>query len=58
MTCYCGGHYRCEKCRRDVCYCKCVADGAPQSQEAVTFGYVNPSQARIEAWQTKQELTR
>ena len=58
MTCYCGGHYRCEKCRRDVCYCSCATDGAPQTQAEVTFGYVNPSIARLEAWANKQELTR
>lgn len=55
-TCYCGGHYRCGTCRHDVCYCTC--DPTPTTREAVTAGYVNPSQARLNAWHTKQELTR
>lgn len=58
MTCYCGGHYRCEKCRRDVCYCECRTDGAPHTQAEVTAGYVNPSQARTAAWNEKLELTQ
>jgi hypothetical protein len=33
-------------------------DGAPQTREEVTSGYVNPSQERIAAWAQKQELTR
>jgi len=33
-------------------------DGAPQTREEVTAGYINPSQARMAAWQQKQELTR
>lgn len=53
--CYCGGHYRCEDCRRDVCFCTCQIDGAPET--TATAGYVNPTQARMDAWQTKQELT-
>lgn len=53
--CYCGGHYRCEECRRDVCFCACKTDGAPHSREAVTSGYVNPTQARLDAWAKKQE---
>jgi hypothetical protein len=57
-TCYCGGHYRCETCRLDVCYCACRTDGAPQTQAEVTSGHVNPSTARLEAWANKQELTR
>lgn len=56
--CYCGGHYRCDTCRHDVCYCTCKADGAPQTQAEVTAGYVNPSQARQDAWNQKLELTR
>lgn len=54
--CYCGGHYRCDKCRHDVCFCICDADGTPQTREEVTSGYVNPSTARIEAWAEKQGL--
>ena len=56
--CYCGGNYRCEDCRRDVCFCTCHADGAPQTRAEVTAGYVNPSQARMDAWTQKLELTR
>lgn len=56
--CYCGGHYRCEKCRHDVCYCICDVDGAPHTQAEVTAGYVHPSQAHLEAWNLNQELSR
>lgn len=57
--CYCGDRYRCEDCHRDVCFCICEVDGAPDTQEAVTAGgRVNPSIARLEAWEEKQELTR
>ena len=56
--CYCGGHYRCDTCRHDVCYCTCQRDGAPHTQAEVTAGYVNPSQARMDAWTQKLELTR
>lgn len=54
--CYCGGHYRCEDCRRDVCFCTCQTDGAPET--TATAGHVNPSQARQDAWAEKLELTR
>jgi len=57
-ACYCGGHYRCETCRRDVCFCPGHEDPTPDTQAEVTAGYVNPSQARIEAWTEKRELTR
>jgi hypothetical protein len=33
-------------------------DGAPQTREEVTAGYVNPSQERMAAWQQKRDLTR
>ncbi|QFG09596.1 hypothetical protein HYQ00_gp52 [Arthrobacter phage TripleJ] len=56
--CYCGGNYRCQDCRRDVCYCNCEHDGTPDTQAEVTAGHVNPSTARLEAWAQKQELTR
>lgn len=56
--CYCGRLYTCEDCAADVCACTCEVDGAPQTQAEVTSGHVNPSQARIEAWQNKMELTR
>ena len=55
-TCYCGGHYRCEDCRHDVCFCVCERDGTPVTQPVA--GYVNPSTARLEAWAEKLELTR
>ena len=45
-ACYCGRLYTCE------------VDGAPQTRAEVTAGYVNPSQARLDAWQNKLELTR
>lgn len=56
--CYCGDRYRCDDCHRDVCFCTCEVDGAPQTQAEVTGGYVNPTQARMAAWDEKQELTR
>lgn len=56
MSCYCAGLYRCEKCRRDVCYCACDTDGAPQ--EATTSGYIHPAQPGIDAWAEKEALTR
>lgn len=56
--CYCGDRYRCEDCHHDVCFCTCEKDGAPQTQAEVTGGYVNPTQARMAAWDEKQELTR
>ena len=57
--CYCGSRYNCEDCHHDVCLCTCEKDGAPQTQEEVTAGgYVNPSTARLAAWEEKQELTR
>lgn len=56
--CYCGRLYPCEDCGGDVCNCQCRTDGAPQTQAEVTSGYVNPSQARIDAWTQKLELTR
>lgn len=55
-ACYCGGLYRCEKCRRDVCYCPGHEDPTPQ--EAVTSGYTHPAQPGIDAWAEKMELTR
>ena len=56
--CYCGGHYRCDQCRHDVCYCRCETDGAPQTRAEVTAGYVNPSAAKEAAWAEKVSLTR
>lgn len=56
--CYCGRLYICEDCGGDVCNCRCEVDGAPQTRAAVTAGYVNPSQARLEAWAEKLELTQ
>lgn len=53
--CYCGDRYRCEDCRRDVCYCVCEKDGTP---ETTTAGYVNPSAALQAAYDEKLELTR
>ena len=57
-TCYCGGNYRCETCRHDVCYCTCHTDGAPHTPAETTAGYVNPSAAKEAAWAEKLELTR
>lgn len=56
--CYCGGLYLCEDCGGDVCLCTCDIDGAPQTQAEVTSGYVNPTQARLDAWREKQEAMR
>lgn len=56
--CYCGGHYRCDQCRHDVCFCTCNVDGTPETRAEVTAGHVNPSQARQDAWAQKLELTR
>lgn len=56
--CYCGDRYRCEDCHKDVCFCICETDGAPQTREEVTSGWVNPSTTRLEAWANKQELTQ
>lgn len=56
MSCYCGGHYRCETCRRDVCYCPGHEDPTPH--EAPTSGYTHPAQPGIDAWAEKLELTR
>jgi hypothetical protein len=56
--CFCGKLYTCDDCGGDVCDCTCDIDGAPHSQEAVTAGHVNPSQARMDAWTARQELRR
>ena len=56
QPCYCGRLYTCDDCGGDVCNCTCDVDGAPQTQPVA--GYVNPSQARLNAWQEKLELTR
>ena len=56
-ACYCGGHYRCETCRRDVCFCPGHEDPTPDAQEAVTSGYTHPAQPGIDAWAEKKELT-
>lgn len=56
--CYCGGHYRCEICRRDVCFCNCPTDPTPETQAAVTAGYIDPTAAHAAAWEQKLELTR
>ena len=58
QQCRCGDLFRCGDCRKDVCFCTCVTDGTPHTQEAVTAGWFNPSQERFDAWQEKQELTR
>lgn len=58
IACYCGGHYRCEHCRLDVCYCACETDGAPQTRAETTAGYTHPAQPGIDAWANKMELTR
>jgi hypothetical protein len=60
MSCYCRGAGTCEDCGGHTCngFCTCELDGAPQTQEAVTAGYVNPSVAREAAWAEKQGLTR
>jgi len=58
QPCYCGRLYTCEDCGGDVCKCTCDVDGAPQTRAETTAGYVNPSQARLDAWQNKLELTR
>ena len=55
IACYCGGHYRCETCRLDVCYCACKTDGAPQT---TTLHDSRPNQSGIDAWAAKKELTR
>lgn len=57
-ACFCGQLYTCEECGGDVCQCTCDIDGAPQTQAQVTSGHVNPSQARLQAWAQKVELTR
>ena len=55
--CYCGGRYRCDKCRHDVCFCVCDVDGTPDTRDEVTAGHVNPSDARLAAWNLKVSLT-
>lgn len=57
--CYCRGVNVCPDCEQHACtQCECEKDGAPATQEEVTSGYVNPSQARMAAWEQKKELTR
>jgi hypothetical protein len=60
MNCYCRGVATCPNCEGHICtgQCTCAVDGAPHTQEAVTAGHVNPSQARQDAWAEKLELTR
>ncbi len=60
MSCYCRGAGTCDTCGGHNCTggCTCNLDGAPQTQEQVTAGWVNPSTAREAAWREKQELTR
>lgn len=60
MSCYCRGFGTCDTCEQHVCTgdCTCGTDPTPNTREAVTSGYVNPTQARTEAWQQKQEATR
>jgi len=57
IQCCCGGRVRCGDCRKDICFCSCHAevDPTPQDRESVTGGWVNPSAAREQAWQEKQE---
>lgn len=54
----CRGLYPCDDCGDCPCNCECRTDGAPQTRAESTAGHVNPTQARLDAWQTKQELTR
>lgn len=56
--CFCGQLYTCEDCGGDVCLCTCDIDGAPQTQAESTAGYVNPSQAKLDAWAEKLEARR
>lgn len=51
-VCYCGGHYRCETCRRDVCFCPGHEDPTPQHS---TPNDIRPG---TDAWTQKVELTR
>lgn len=57
--CYCRGVNVCPDCEQHACtQCECDKDGAPQTQAEVTSVYINPSTARLNAWEEKQELTR
>ena len=56
--CFCGQLYTCEECGGDVCQCTCDIDGAPHAQAEVTAGYVNPSQAKRDAWTQRLEARR
>jgi len=58
MSCYCRGTAVCGAGHHICTDCTCDVDGAPQTQAEVTAGYVNPSQARQDAWAEKLELTR
>lgn len=56
--CYCRGAGICDN-NHHICEgCTCDHDGAPQTREVTTAGWVNPSPARLEAWNEKLELTR
>jgi len=54
-VCYCGGHYRCETCRLDVCFCPGHEDPTPQH---TTTDFTHPARPGIDAWAEKEELTR
>ena len=56
--CFCGRLYTCDDCGGDVCQCTCDIDGAPHTQAEVTSGYVNPSQAKRDAWTQRLEARR
>lgn len=54
--CYCRGTNVCPDCEGHACTDRtCDKDGTPDSREEVTAGYVNPSQARMDAWEQKIE---
>jgi hypothetical protein len=54
--CFCRGAGICDN-NHHICEdCTCDHDGAPQ--ETPTYGHVNATQTRLDAWQTKWRLTR
>ncbi|MCO4257360.1 hypothetical protein [Pseudarthrobacter cellobiosi] len=56
--CYCRGAGICDNNHHICEACTCEHDGAPHTQAEVTSGHVNPSSARLDAWQEKLEATR
>jgi len=56
--CYCRGAGTCPDCDGHECagQCTCNRDGAPQ--DTMTYGHVNATQTRLDAWAEKWRLTR